>query len=83
MNFVTLVKQGEDPATATYKPTTTALWDGDSTIDASFWRSYSRVKTKAVYTIYTDYGYGLTAVGTLDLTSVTADPYAKTITVTQ
>lgn len=81
MNFVTVVKQGEDPATATYKPTTTALWDGDRTIDASFWKSYNRVKTKAVYTIYTDYGYGLTAVGTLDLTSVTADPYTKTITI--
>jgi len=81
MNFVTVVKQGEDPATASYKPTTTALWDGDRTIDASFWKSYNRVKTKAIYTIYTDYGYGLTNVGTLDLTSVTADPFAKTITV--
>ncbi len=80
MNFVTAVKQGEDPATASYKPTTTAIWDGNRTIDASFWKSYSRIKTKAVYTIYADYGYGLTNVGTLDLTSVTADPYAKIIT---
>jgi len=83
MNFVTLVKQGEDSATATYKPSTTALWDGDRTINASFWKSYNRVKTKAIYTVYTDYGYGLTAVGTLDLTNITTDPYAKTITVSQ
>lgn len=79
MNFVTLVKKDEDPATASYKPTTTAIWDGDKTIDASFWKSYSRVKTKAIYTVYTDYGYGLTAVGTLDLTSITAGPYTQTL----
>lgn len=79
VNFVTVVKQGEDPAIASYKPTTTALWDGDRTIDASFWKSYSRVKSKAKYDVYTDNGYGLTKVGTLDLTNITKDPYSQTI----
>lgn len=83
INFITLIQKGEDPVTATYKPTATALWDGDKTINVSFFKSMNQVRTQATYTVYTDNGYGLSPIGTLDLTSVTSGPVKKTILITQ
>lgn len=79
INFVSIIPVGDDPVTTTYKPTATAIWDGDRTITVSFFKSMNRIKTKAKYDVYTDNGYGVTKVGSLDLTNVTKDPFAQTI----
>ncbi len=83
INFISLVKKGEDPVTATYKPTATALWDGDKTINVSFFKSMNQVRAQVVYTVYTDTGYGLSPIGTLDLSGVSSGPMKKTILITQ
>lgn len=76
---VTLVPEGEDPFTAFYQPYSTALWDGNRTVMASFVKELNRVRTGIKYTIYTDWGFfNVTPAGTLDLTNVSSGPIKRT-----
>lgn len=77
MQFIVLVPEGEDPATALYKPTALAVWDGDRTVSASFHKATNQVKTQAIYTVYSEWTGQRIKNGILDLTTVTAGPVKK------
>lgn len=84
IQFVTLVPEGDDPATAVYKPMALAIWDGDKTVVGSFHKATNQVKTKAKYDVYADWGAfgGYVKSGTLDLTTTTSGPLTKKIQTT-
>ncbi|MBI4239422.1 hypothetical protein HY620_00340 [Candidatus Uhrbacteria bacterium] len=82
LNVVVLVPEGENPATALYKPMALAIWDGDRTINASFHKATNQVKTGAKYTVYADWGGEMIKSGTLDLMTVTNGPLKKTFNTT-
>lgn len=84
IQFVVLVPDGDDPATAVYKPTALAVWDGDKTIIGSFHKATNQVKTKAKYSVYADWGAfgGYVKSGILDLSTTTEGTVTKTIQTT-
>ncbi|MBI2483816.1 hypothetical protein HYV71_01365 [Candidatus Uhrbacteria bacterium] len=67
---VELVPEGQQAATASYKPTAIAVWDGDKRVTASFHKLTNTPKTGQKYAVYTSYGGDAVSVGTLDLTTV-------------
>ncbi|MBI4252905.1 hypothetical protein HY623_01845 [Candidatus Uhrbacteria bacterium] len=67
---VELVPEGQNVATASYKPTAIAVWDGDKRVTASFHKATNTPQIGKKYTVYTNTGSASTAVGTLDLTAV-------------
>ncbi len=76
INFITLVPQGEDPVTATYKPTALAVWDGDKTVVGSFHKATNQVRTGSAYDVYLD-TISLTKIGSLDLKEVKEGPLKR------
>lgn len=67
---VELVPEGQKIATASYKPTAIAVWDGDKRVTASFHKITNTPKTGQKYTVYASYTGDAVIVGTLDLTNV-------------
>ncbi|MEK7122927.1 MAG: hypothetical protein AAB855_03665 [Patescibacteria group bacterium] len=70
---VELVPEGQNVATASYKPTAIAVWDGNTRVTASFYKATNMPKAGKKYTVYTSYGGDAISVGTLDLTNVTKE----------
>lgn len=67
---IEFVPEGQQVATASYKPTAIAVWDGDKRVTASFHKATNTPKTGQKYAVYTSYGGDAVRVGILDLTNV-------------